>query len=161
MVNDLPVPIHEVDIFFGNILIGFFQKLLDAAVIHIYQKDALHGISVICQFHTPAQRNDPVITVGRIVKEVLYMGDGKMKVFQLAYRILKPLLPEHGNARLDIGNRRCCHQLSVTGIAGNADKIVLIGLVKKIHLLIQSIDSQILILNDTVIHGIGDPPHVS
>ena len=159
MVNDLPVAVHEVDILLGNVLVDLFQQLLDTAVVHIYQKDTLHRAAVVGEFHGTTQGNDPVITVGGVVKKVLHMGCGKVKVFQLIHCVLKPLLVRDRNSCFHVSDGSRRHEAAVPRIAGNAHQIVLVGLVEKIHLLIQPLGGQVLVLDDTVVHGIGDPAH--
>ena len=84
-----------------------------------------------------------------------------MKVFQLIHCVLKPLLVRDRNSCFHVSDGSRRHEAAVPRIAGNAHQIVLVGLVEKIHLLIQPLGGQVLVLDDTVVHGIGDPAHAA
>ena len=83
-----------------------------------------------------------------------------MKVLHLSDRIDKPLLPHNVQVVFFIRDRSCCHQISLIRIAGNADQVILICFIEQIHFLIHRIHGKILILDDTVIHRVGNTAHI-
>ena len=89
------------------------------------------------------------------------MRRGKMHVLHLSRRLRKPFLIHDVEVVLLRGNRRRRNQSSVVGIAGDADQIVLVRLIEKVHLLIKRVRRQILVLNNAVVHGVGNTPHVA
>ena len=84
-----------------------------------------------------------------------------MHVLHLSRRLRKPFLIHDVEVVLLRGNRRCSNQSSVVGIAGDADQIVLVRLIEKVHFLIKRVRRQILVLNNAVVHGVGNTPHVA
>ena len=87
------------------------------------------------------------------------MGRGKMKVFHLSDRLRKPFLFCHIKIRLFFGYRCRIHQITLSRKTGNTNQILLICLIEQPQLRSHRIFFQIFIFNDTVVHGIGNPPH--
>ena len=85
----------------------------------------------------------------------------KVKIFQLILRIDKPVLQCDCHISFLICDRRRLHQLAIVCIAGDADQIVLVGLIQQGHFLIHTLLFQVFVFNDTVIHRIGDPAHTA
>ena len=83
-----------------------------------------------------------------------------MKVLHLSDRIDKPFLPHNIQIAFLICDRSCRYQISLIRVTGNADQVILICLIEQIHFLIHRIHGKILILDDTVIHRIGNTAHI-
>ena len=84
-----------------------------------------------------------------------------MEIFQLIFCILKPFLGRNRRILFFICHRCRLNELSVVRITGNADQVILICLIQQRHFFVQIFIFQILILDHTVIHRIGNPSHAA
>ena len=160
MIDDFSVRCHQIYIFTGSICVCLLKKLLNTAVIHINQKNALHGTAISGELYRTAQRHHPVISVRWIIKEILHMGCGEMKIFQFSGCILKPFLRFYINSWFLCGNGRCFCQLPVICITCHTDQLILVRLVQKIHRILQTLTSDVCILDYRIIHCIRNTAHI-
>ena len=159
MINQFSPLITEIKIPFSVNLIQLFHHSLNHVVVHVYQKHTAVTSAVKVKFHHPTQRNDPVGTVGRVVKKILHMGQRKMQVFHLLYRFPIPILFRYLSIFLLCGNGYRRNVFSLGGKKGNGNQTVPMGFIQKIHFLIQLGIIHIRALNHIVIKGIGNSAH--
>ncbi len=159
MIHQLPVLVRQVIVNLCRVLIQTAQHLFNAGIVHVYQQNAGICASLPVQLHHAAQRNDPVIAIGAVIKDILHMRPGIMKILYLSHGLLKPALLPHVPPRLPVRNRCRRQEASVRGEQGNADEAVLMGFIHEVHLAVDTVLGKILVLNDIIVHGIGDPPH--
>ena len=161
MVNDLAVPVHQIHVPPVGAGVHLGKQLLDAAEIHVYQQNAPAGAAAGVQLHHPAQGNDPVIAVAVFLKQILHMRDGKVQVLDLGIGRQKPVLGRHVHLPFQVGHRGRADELPVRRKAGDADEVVLVGLIEETHLGVQRIFPQIGLLDARIIHGVRHPHHVA
>ena len=101
-----------------------------------------------------------MISIIGIIKQILYMRCRKMKIFHLSHCFPEPFLLCYVHIFFFSCNRHCLYQIAIAGITGNADQILFIGIIQKVHLLYHILRCQILILDHRIIHGIRDPTHI-
>ena len=88
------------------------------------------------------------------------MRCGKMKILKFSGSIPKPFLFLYINVSFLCCNRSCSRQISVICVTGYTDQLVFISLIEKRHRIIQTLTSNICILDHRIIHGIRNPAHI-
>ena len=110
VVDDLAVAIDEVEVALPVGKPHILADLLDAAEVHIHQKQAALRAAAPGQFDLTADGDHPMVAVIGIDKEILDMGGGKMQVLDALHGAGEPVLPVGGDAVFEILQRGGGHQ---------------------------------------------------
>ena len=105
MVYDISVTIAQIIISLTWRIIDPWKSLLDHGILHIYQKHAVYRLISIIDINRTAEGYDPIIPVGAILKQILYMRCRKVHILYIFRCILVPFLFLHINLILLHCNR--------------------------------------------------------
>ena len=159
VVDDLPLPVHQVEIPLPGAQLHILADLLDTPVVHIHQEDPFFHRPAAGQLHLAAEGDHPPVAVVRVHKKVLDMGGGKVEVFHLLPGGGKPALPLGGGARLQAAQGGGGLQPALLGEDGDGNQVVPVALVKELQLLGKGLLPQVGALDDLVVGGVRYPHH--
>ena len=160
MINDLTAAVRQIQIALGVAQIHVLADLLNAAEAHIHQQHAALNISCPGQLHLAAQGDHPPVAVVRVLKEVLHMGCGKVEIFNPLLRRGKPGFPLRRHAVFQFPKRRGRDEVAVSGEDRDGHHALPAAFPQQLQGVVQRRLRQIRILDDLVIHGIGNPHHI-
>ena len=159
MINNVAASIAQIIILSVLVAVDLLQDLSNRGVIHIYQKNTRFGDLTVCNVYRTGKRNDPVIAVRGIVKQILNVRCGEMHVLDPAQRSDEPGLLRHIRFCLLRDYRNRGNETPASIVKSNADEPVLIGLIYQTHLSFQRWVGDIILCNDIEVHCIRNPAH--
>ncbi len=165
MIDQLPLSAHQIQI----ALISqrdIVKHILQACVGHIDQKNSLGRGGSLRNLHGSRDGDNPPVLIFTVVKNILNMRQGKMKVLRMLQGILKPLFFCHVHPVFQPGRRHRRHQLPIPGKQRNIGDRILIVIIEQgnfaVYLL--PLRTEIHVFDHSVIQRIRqlhDSPQVS
>ena len=165
VVDDLSVPVDEVEVALpvgeGHVL----ADLLDAAEVHVHQQHTALHIAPACQLHMAAEGDHPVVPRIRILKQVLHMGRGKMQILNALHGGGEPPLAAGRHTFFQL-RQRCGGDQSAVLVEYRQrhQHVPVLGvqqLQRVVQLLRHAVLLQIRVLDDPVIHRVRYPHHIA
>ena len=159
MINNVAASIAQIIVLSVLVAVDLLQNLSNRGVIHIYQKDTRFGDLAVCNVYRTGKRNNPVIAVRGIVKQILNVRRGEMHVLDPAQRSDEPGLLRHIRFCFLRDHRNRSNETPASIIKSDADEPVLIGFIDQTHLSFQRRVGDIILCNDIEVHRIRNAAH--